>query len=284
LRNKSQGSLARHADEKQKSFDEILQQLITYQELKGYSASTKRQTVQVLQRLNKHPNDVTKMDMVSFLAKINKSSSKRTARAQLKTVFQMLHDLGLVDHNYAEQLPTFKRPRHMPKPLTDAEAYELTENAPEPWRTMFILGCFAGLRAMEVAGIRGSDLEFHHGGYELRIFGKGSTEMTIPAHPRVVKAIQSFNTLGPLFPNLTADQVSYRTRRHMHKVGIEKSFHCCRHYFATTALRVSGGDLMAVRDLMRHTDVATTQIYLQVAQGRGAEIMGLFKTPTQVAG
>jgi integrase len=281
-RNKSQGSQARHAKANPKSFEEILVDFAIYQEMKGYSYSVKRQAVGSLQRLGKHPNDVTKMDLVAALAKISKASSKSTARTTFKSSFKALFDLGLIDQNPAEDLPTFKKPRHSPKPLTDAEASELIHNSPEPLRSMFILGCFAGLRAMEVAAIKGSDLEFHQGGYQLRILGKGSTNLTIAAHVMVVDLILSRNTTDRLFPDTTADHVSYKTRRYMHRVGIEKSFHCCRHYFATTALKVSGGDILAVRDLMRHTDVATTQMYLKVADGRGAEILEMFKTPMTV--
>lgn len=283
-RKQSQGSLTRHAETSQTLFDEIVWTLLNYYEMKGYAASTKRQSIQQLQRLGKHPNDVTKMDLINALAKINAQSSKATARGQFMSTFKALFELGLIDKNPAEDLPTFRKPRHTPKPLTDDEAAELIHNAPEPLRSMFILGCFAGLRAMEVASIRGQDLEFHNGHYELRVYGKGKTDLTIPAHPMVVEVILAANTDDFLFPGMTSGNVTSMTRRYMLKVGIEKSFHCCRHYFATTALKASGGDIMAVRDLMRHTDVSTTQIYLQVAQGRGAEILGMFKTPMQVAG
>ena len=219
------------------------------------------------------------MDLVSQLAKINKASSKTTARMQMRSAFGALFELGLISQNPAENLPTFKKPRTSPKPLTDAEASELIHNSPEPLRSMFVLGCFAGLRAMEVAAIKGSDLSFTDGGYQLRVIGKGGFDTTIPAHPAVVAVIIGADTDGRLFPGMTADAVTSKTRRYMKKVGMEKTFHCCRHYFATTALKASGGDILAVRDLMRHTDVATTQVYLQVAQGRGAEILSMFKTP-----
>ena len=238
----------------------------------------------MLQRLGKHPSEVTKMDLVSQLAKINKASSKSTARMQMRSAFGALVELGLLKENPAENLPTFKKPRSSPKPLTDAEANELIHNSPEPLRSMFVLGCFAGLRAMEVAAIKGSDLSFTQGNYQLRVIGKGKTDFTIPAHPAVVAVILGANTDGRLFPGSTADAVSSKTRRYMKKVGMDKTFHCCRHYFATTALRVSGGDILAVRDLMRHTDISTTQVYLKVADGRGAEILSMFKTPAQVAG
>lgn len=283
-KNKSQGSPSRHAERQQTSFEAILQQLSDYHDLKGHSLSTKRQAVQMLQRLGKHPSEVTKMDLVSQLAKINKASSKSTARMQMRSAFGALVELGLLKENPAENLPTFKKPRSSPKPLTDAEANELIHNSPEPLRSMFVLGCFAGLRAMEVAAIKGSDLSFTQGNYQLRVIGKGKTDFTIPAHPAVVAVILGANTDGRLFPGSTADAVSSKTRRYMKKVGMDKTFHCCRHYFATTALRVSGGDILAVRDLMRHTDISTTQVYLKVADGRGAEILSMFKTPAQVAG
>ena len=261
-----------------------MQQLSDFHDLKGHSLSTKRQALQVIQRLGKHPNEVTKMDLVSQLAKINKASSKATSRMQMRSAFGALFELGLIDQNPAENLPTFKKPRTSPRPLTDTEATELMHNAPEPLRSMFVLGCFAGLRAMEVAAIKGSDLSFTDGGYQLRVIGKGKTDFTIPAHPAIVAVILGADTDDQLFPSLTADAVSSKTRRYMKKVGMDKTFHSCRHYFATTALKVSGGDILAVRDLMRHNDVSTTQIYLKVADGRGAEILGMFKTPMKVAG
>jgi integrase/recombinase XerD len=56
---------------------------------------------------------------------------------------------------------------------------------------------------------------------------------------------------------------------------ITKHFHSLRHYFATTMLEKSGGDLIAVKELMRHTSVATTQIYTQLAQGRTRSLVNL---------
>ena len=56
-----------------------------------------------------------------------------------------------------------------------------------------------------------------------------------------------------------------------------KHFHSLRHYFATTMLEKSEGDLLAVRDLMRHSSVATTQIYTQLAQGRTRSLVNLIE-------
>jgi site-specific recombinase XerC len=49
------------------------------------------------------------------------------------------------------------------------------------------------------------------------------------------------------------------------------------YYFATTMLEKSGGDLIAVKELMRHTSVATTQIYTQLAQGRTRSLVNLLE-------
>jgi integrase/recombinase XerD len=62
----------------------------------------------------------------------------------------------------------------------------------------------------------------------------------------------------------------------MKRLGIpKKTFHACRHYFATNMLERSNGDLLAVRDLMRHSSVATTQVYTQLASGRTRSLVNL---------
>jgi integron integrase len=73
-------------------------------------------------------------------------------------------------------------------------------------------------------------------------------------------------------------------RHHLHEASMQRQFktavgkagipkpatsHCMRHSFATHLLQ-SGTDIRTVQDLMGHTDVSTTMIYLHVMQRPGA--------------
>lgn len=128
---------------------------------------------------------------------------------------------------------------------------------------------------MEVSKLRGLDLEDTPDGYILRIYGKGGTDLAVPVAERVADLIKSFNTKGRIF-QVTPNKLSSRASKEMKRLGIEhKTFHACRHYFATNMLEKSGGDLLAVRDLMRHSSVATTQVYTQLATGRTRSLVNL---------
>jgi integrase len=186
--------------------------------------------------------------------------------------------MGLVDgNNPAEQLPQVKPGRGVPKPVTKGEYQKLLAEAKNPTlHNWFILGGMAGLRAMEVANIKGSDLIEHEDGYSLRVQGKGGTDLIVPIAPVVSDMIRSYGTLGRLW-QVTPNKLSSRAANEMRRILGEdaKHFHSLRHYFATTMLEKSGGDLIAVKELMRHTSVATTQIYTQLAQGRTRSLVNL---------
>jgi integrase len=188
--------------------------------------------------------------------------------------------MGLVGgHNPAENLPQVKPGRGVPKPVTKGEYQKLLAEAKNPTlRNWFILGGTAGLRAMEVANIKGSDLIEHEDGYSLRVQGKGGTDLIVPISPIVSDMIRSYSTLGRLW-QVTPNKLSARAANEMRRIlGPDaKHFHSLRHYFATTMLEKSGGDLIAVKELMRHTSVATTQIYTQLSQGRTRSLVNLLE-------
>lgn len=231
-----------------------------------------------LRRLGVHPADATLQDLERIVLMASRQGTRANYTARLRSLFRSMNELGLIQNNPAAELAEIRKPRGVPRPLTEAEARLLCTEAPEPFRSWFILGCFAGLRAMEVSGLRGADLEEGPNGFELLVRGKGGTELLIPAHDLVVDVIKAQGTLGRLW-TLNPNKVSAYACAEMQRLGVNKKFHSCRHYFATSAMRASGGDLLVVRDLMRHASVAVTQIYTQLEQARPRAVLSALTMP-----
>jgi site-specific recombinase XerD len=55
----------------------------------------------------------------------------------------------------------------------------------------------------------------------------------------------------------------------MTRAGVKASPHQLRHYFGSTLL-AKGADLREVQELMRHSSIASTQIYTEVPDARRA--------------
>lgn len=223
---------------------------------------------------SKHPCEVTTADLENVVLSAAKASSRATYISRFRTVFEALRTLGIVDekHRPDDPLPKLRRPRSMPRPITKAQAEYLMNHTSDPVREWFILGCLAGLRAAEVSNLEGAWLEQHSDGPMLRILGKGKTDLTIPAHPKVVEVVESHRTLGRLYRERST-KVSNLAGAAMRAAGINNTFHACRHFFATELLDVSGGDLLLVSELMRHSNLNTTRGYAQLKQGRKREVL-----------
>jgi len=241
----------------------------------GFSENLFRNDWNLILRTGVHPQVATEEDLQKAILRAKSQGTRPNYGSRLKSVFTALNKMKLIDNNPTLEMPVIRKGRGIPHPLTKGEAELLMTEAREPMRSWFILGCLAGLRAMEVSKVRGLDLEETPDGYVLRVFGKGGTDLAIPVASRVADLIKSFNTKGRIF-QVTPNKLSSRASKEMKRLGIDnKTFHACRHYFATTMLEKSGGDLLAVRDLMRHSSVATTQVYTQLASGRTRSLVNL---------
>ena len=259
--------------------EQIHQQLVNRYNTSGYSQHIINTDWQIIRRIGVHPALATVQDLEKVVLMATKQSTKANYVARLRSIYKHLNKMNLVNGNDpAADLPNVKAGRGVPKPVTKAEYEKLLAEAQPMYRNWFILGGMAGLRAMEVAQIQGSDLVESDEGPMLRILGKGNTDLIVPISPIVAEMIKSYNTLGRLW-EVTPNKFSARAANEMRRVlGKDaKHFHSLRHYFATNMLEKSGGDLIAVKELMRHTSVATTQIYTQLAQGRTRSLVNLIK-------
>lgn len=151
-------------------------------------------------------------------------------------------------------------PRPRPRVLTAIEVAQLRA-APLGARERLVVTLMldAGLRACEVAAIRGQDID--HAAGTLVVVGKGGHVDVLPL-PASVAALTAPGAVGRLVP-ISADSVSRVARRAMARAGIaDHRGHSLRRTFATTALART--DLRTVQSLLRHASIATSEHYLAV--------------------
>jgi integrase/recombinase XerD len=261
------------------TIDDIIERLESAYQARGWSRDLFINDRAILRRIGVHPDEATLADLERVVMRGNKKSSRAFYVARLKSLWRTMNRLELTESTVAQQLPAIPKPRSVPRPLTHEEAATLMTEALTPARYWFILGCRAGLRAMEVAGIRGTDFtDLGDGRYELRIRGKGGTDLTIPAHPDIAQVFEAVPTLGTLFPHSHSRKLSVAAGQEMRRLGIHPSrarFHSCRHYFATSVLEASGWDLLTTSKLMRHANINTTTGYTALRQDRPREVLAL---------
>lgn len=159
---------------------------------------------------------------------------------------------------------------------------------------IFSLAVNAGLRTIEISRANVGDFERKGNQSYIYIFGKGHTEADIkkPIAPEVAAAIQDYLdsrqdvTAGaPLFTatgnrsggkRLATTTISTMIKRALVYAGYDSkrlTAHSLRHTTAAAVMAVSDYNIQDTKDYMRHTNPATTEIYLDgISEERNANI------------
>lgn len=132
---------------------------------------------------------------------------------------------------------------------------------------MVHLAVYHGLRAHEIAKVRGEDIDLYAA--TLRVVGKGGTDDTVPLHPVVAADARAMPRLGWWFPSPRGgrperrESVSAVISRAMKRADVAATGHQLRHWYGTALVR-SGTDIRVAQTLMRHASLATTALYTAV--------------------
>ena len=198
----------------------------------------------------------------------------------VRTFYCFLKRENLVIHNPAQDVRAPRAGFKLPKILPVDELHQLLE----PHRNdstmmirdlaMFELMYSSGLRLAELAAINPNDIdiELQH----IIVLGKGNKYRFVPVGRLAVRAIKRWMKLREtmaraneeaLFVSQRGTRITHRSIQHrLHVlmkakgIGRPASPHALRHSFATHLLE-SSGDIIAVQELLGHSDIATTQIY-----------------------
>jgi integrase/recombinase XerD len=249
----------------------------------GASTTTIRARIKVMSRRLAEwgdPANVTTLAMSNWLASSGFAPWTRiTYYNHLKSFFGWLAETGVIAVDPTVALRTPRQPKDLPRPLTCDEVAQVLAEATGDLRTWLLLGLLAGLRAHEIAKVRGEDVDER----SIFVVGKGGQQAFIPTHPDLWVLAQSYPRQGWWFPaggvsglpHVQPATVTARATRLFRQLGIEGSSHRARHTYATQLLR-NGANIRVVQTLMRHESLATTARYTAVDEAeRALAIAGL---------
>ncbi|MDT5057710.1 MAG: integrase/recombinase XerD [Mycobacterium sp.] len=246
----------------------------------GRAERTVGDGLRVMGMLERHANKpvehLASVDVSRFLARPElKPSSRASYFGAIAMFFKWYGDNGGAD--ITARLPRPRAPKGAPRPVSRPGLRALLETRMHArTRVMILLAALAGLRVHEIAKIRGEDFDLD--ARTLRVTGKGSRTDTLPLHDLLVAAVLIMPRRGWWFPGN-----SRRPGQHVHskavsdiigdvmrRSGVPGTPHCLRHYFGSS-LVAAGTDLRTAQTLLRHQNLNTTAIYVQVADVKRAE-------------
>lgn len=238
-------------------------------------------------------NAVRRQDVLDFLMHekdrgvgVNSISRRLVA---IKVFFAYLQREGLLARNVTEAMDSPKLWRILPNVLTQREVGRLLESpvGDDPLalrdRALLELMYAAGLRVSETAALSLEDVRLDEG--YLRCFGKGSKMRVVPFGGKALYALRRYlaegrallargGTVPQCFLTRQGKGFSRKgiwklIRHHARRAGIDKTVspHTLRHSFASHLL-ANGAPLRVIQEMLGHADIATTQVYTHVDDGR----------------
>ena len=235
------------------------------------------------ERLDWHTldEDVVRSWMVHEMERGTDARTVSKALSALRSLYRYLLRTARVErdpvrlvHNpkVHAKLPTFVRQAEMDRLFDDTPFPDTYEG--ERDRTILLTFYSTGIRLSELTGLTLADVDCQAG--ELKVTGKRNKQRIVPFGPDLQQAMQHYLQLrsatfadAPRALFLTAkgkpvsqQQVAKWVKQYLSLVTTQKkkSPHVLRHTFATVMLN-NGADLEAIRDLLGHESIQTTEVY-----------------------
>lgn len=235
-------------------------------------------------------SNVTLNDAYMFLVycKDERDNNERT-RSRKATTLRMFYKYltvqkKLLNENPLQELDSPKIKKSLPKYLTLDESLALLNAVDGKYkeRDYCILTLFlnCGLRLSELVSLNLSDIRSNN---TLVVTGKGNKERTIYLNDACVDAIKAYLPFRPvdglkaidkeaLFISRQKERISPKTVQYivkntLKKAGMEKrelSTHKLRHTAATLMYQYGNVDVLAIKEILGHESLSTTQIYTHI--------------------
>lgn len=233
--------------------------------------------------------EITEKLIKTYLMQISESGlDKRSIARKLASIRGLVRfafQNEIIDSNPAAYIKNPRSNKKLPEVTTTEsilKIYDLAdeaENNPEQIKIIFELLYGCALRVAELCNLNFGDLDIKN--HTLRVRGKGSKVRIVPVGDKSVEIIKEYlnstnhqNNNDPLIKTKGGNRIYSRfvyriINKYLSKVTDikKKSPHVLRHSAATHMLD-RGADLRAVKELLGHENLSTTQIYTHVSVER----------------
>lgn len=238
-------------------------------------------------------DSIDRLTVRSWLAWLSRSGRAKTTinrkLAAVKSFLAFLHRQGFIESNPGVSIRSLKTGRRLPQYLSSEQAAALMASFGR--KDLRGVCATAMIELFYSSGLRLSELvELNISSYDparrmVRVMGKGSKERLVPVGSVAAEAIGDYleerkrlfgapEPADALFVGRSGKRIDRRQVQRLvaeacRRAGISRgsSPHTLRHSFATHLLD-RGAELMAIREMLGHESLSTTQKYTHVSVER----------------
>lgn len=209
----------------------------------------------------------TAFELRGFLRMDRAQNTRACYRATLASFFRWLCDPlePHMDFNPMTRVPAVAYQRGVPRPAETGDVDAILKQATDEYLPWFLLAAYGGLRCCEIAALTRADVTRE------RIYvlhGKGDKERVVPCDDMVWQVLEPMPG-GPVARRrdggrATGKIVTTRAARYLDRTGFGHiTMHQFRHWYASQMYEQTG-DILLVQQLLGHSNVVTTQRYVQL--------------------
>lgn len=245
------------------------------------------------ERFGKNPvslNEITLRDVTRFVVRCSRLWTPKRSQlmtSALRSFFRYLRFHGDITLDLAEAIPSVAswRLSELPKSLDQEDVYRLLQSCDQDTAvgqrdyTVLLILSRLGLRPCEIVNMTLNDIDWENG--VMTIHGKGVQHNQMPIPHDVGEALSKYicKNRPPcatrrLFVRARAPQHGFSgsaavddiMRRALKRSGVKslrKGAYLLRHSLACSMLR-RGNSLMEIGEILRHSNINTTEIYAKV--------------------
>ncbi|QTA38932.1 tyrosine-type recombinase/integrase [Thermosipho ferrireducens] len=236
--------------------------------------------------IQKAPSEIIRQDVENFIKALSRGellgirpreSTISRYMSSLSTFFSYLELAGIIKFNPMERIRHPRVRRKIPDFLSEEEVQNILKSFDEEKelkkKTAISLLYYAGLRIGELCNLRLTDISLSPPFLRVEM-GKGKKDRLVPLPEKIIPLIEKYlnnynptfflfeNNSGHIHPSTIFRWLKSATK----KAEIKKDVHphTLRHSYATHLIR-KGVSVKVVQELLGHSNLSTTSIYLHVA-------------------